>query len=144
MRTLCVILLFLCVGCMATGRQHTNAVDALCAATAGLGLPSERDQPFKVYAISGDQFVEKFGHFHQDAEVWSVKDFFSEFTQDRAWYGKKEIKDVAYWRRLVLALQSELRDVSVYCVGKIAVKVYVVGQSKDGAWIVLESEMIKT
>lgn len=131
--------------------MSSAATTALKKAVRGLLFPSEKDAPFAVRTLKTDVNVTKtrvaalVGQ-PEDAEVEELPfvKFFEAYTQIRKWHAEDDKAVVKRYQDLVATVRAHLREVKVFKIGRVRLKVVVVGKTAEGTWLALETDALET
>ncbi len=122
--------------------MSTSVLSALKAATDGLSLPSESDEP--IAAIRWDHtgtptesdILRLSGHKPGDrVETTDLADIFRDAVAG---------DDAAKFQKLIKLLQGSLTDLRVYRIGDVEKDVYILGRDPAGAWLGLKSKVVES
>lgn len=116
------------------------AIDRLAAATAGLLMPSESDEPFRtVYRpLEKSEFTssEVALYLTENAaatvEKQSVDKFFSNAIKVEDWMGDDEKSNAKRFEKLVETINAELEKPSVYRIGEREITAAIIGKVAGG------------
>jgi hypothetical protein len=110
-------------------------------ACAGLIFPSETDAELTPFlwedgrALTTERLLEIGGHEEgTSVETMDLEDFFFAIPKD----------DKPAFDKLAKTLRENLMGVKVYKVGKVEMKVYIAGKTKDGLWAGVQTEVVET
>ncbi|MEO8647994.1 MAG: nuclease A inhibitor family protein [Acidobacteriota bacterium] len=120
-------------------------------ATLGLVFLSETDAPIKTFfAGSVDTIdVETLRRVTKtplgtEIEVADFEEFFQRLTEVRDWHTPKQKADTVRFEALERLMAAELRDLAVYRVGKIRIRIYAVGLDRYGGLAGIATEAVET
>lgn len=77
-------------------------------------------------------------------EERELEDFFQGVTTSEEWYREEELAECKRYQDLVNFLKNSLKVVKVYRLGKVEVKVYVMGQTPNGNILGIETISVET
>lgn len=122
----------------------------LSSLTADLLWMSEADYPFEAFiwddltSITPEELCERTGHSPDTpVEVMELYRFFKRAVKEEDWHNEEEKAEVNRYQELVNFLKENLEDVKVYCLGKVEVDIYILGQS-SGQLIGLKTKVVET
>jgi hypothetical protein len=126
-------------------------VKKLRKAIDGLVFMSEKDAPFEAFEWDAEgtltpKLVRELGG-HPKKEAVSETDFhefFDALTQEQDWHGEEEKEQVRKYRDLLATFEKEVTDPTIYRVGKINARYYIVGRSQAGHWVGVKTEAVET
>lgn len=128
-----------------------SALSALRKATKGLLYMSEKDAPFKVIAFNDDDPLTGeniAAHLQAPAEshVEEVPfaKFFAELTKPQKWHAEDDKAVIKRYQDLHAVLRETLTGLKVFKVGKVRIKIAIVGKSDSGQWVGLETDSLET
>ncbi len=117
----------------------------------GLFYISETDAeiiPFeggKANEVTKEEILQQTGqHSGTDVEERNFEEIFSRFTQDQDWFGEEEKETARKFLRLKNFLEQNLKDLKVFKVGRIQLKVYFVGLDSEGRLKGIQTEAVET
>lgn len=122
-----------------------DATNALTKATEGLLYMSETDEPFQVITWKGvegpftDKKVLELGKHPAGTRIEEMP--LDEFLGD---YAEGEDQDAKKYKNLLETIDEQLSDVRVFKVGRINIDIYIIGQTKQGAWVGLHTKAVET
>lgn len=70
--------------------------------------------------------------------------FFKRLTEVQDWYGDEEKEIVEKFLRLKAILENNLRDLTVFRIGKVKLKIYVVGLDEEDTVLGIETKAVET
>ncbi len=124
---------------------------ALRKAARGLMYMSEKDAPFRVVALETDEPVTKKNILKltaspEGAPVSEEKfdRVFGLMSQDQKWHGEDEKAIVKKYQHLTKVLLNNLSDLRIFKIGQGQLKVYIVGKTREGLWLGLQTESLET
>lgn len=129
----------------ASVEKNTLSVsERLKAATEGLIYISEIDAPFTIFESSNWNTV--LAEIEKEGEISEVefKKFFERFTRKRDWFGEREIARMKKFLDLQKLIEESLTDLKVFRIGRVKIKIVIVGRTADGHLIGLETRAIET
>jgi len=124
---------------------------ALRKATKGLLYMSEKDAPFKV--ISTEKLtapttatIAEILHQPTDSPVEEVAftKFFAELTKPQKWHAEDDKAVIKRYQDLLAAMREHLTGLKVFKIGKVRVKIAILGQSESKEWMGLETDSLET
>jgi hypothetical protein len=122
--------------------MNENVTKALKAASDGLSLPSESDEPIEPigWDKSGDlsepDVLRLSGHKPGDhIETTTLDDIFRDALAG---------EDAPKFKSLIQTLKGSLSDLRAYRIGDVEKDVYIMGKTKDGKWAGLKSKVVET
>lgn len=128
-----------------------SALAALRKAARGLLYMSEIDAPFKAIALKDsvaptEATIAELLHAPADSPVEEVPfaKFFAELTKPEKWHAEDDKAVIKRYRDLVTALRDHLKELKVFKVGRVRVKIAILGKSATGQWIGLETNSLET
>lgn len=136
-----------------TSHADSEAIDRLKAASEGLFCVSESEYPFEVFRwpglgqepLTAEQLLQQTGHAADTAvEKVSLERFFRVATREQDWHGPEEREEVKRYRNLVQVLETCLKNIQVYRVGKVELDVYIVGETVSGNLAGLSTQVVET
>jgi hypothetical protein len=117
--------------------------------TAGLTYISETDAAIEPYAgghvesVDVDHFIpNKTGESKH--ETLSPEVFFERLTAERDWYGPKEKEIARRFAELEKLLNENLKDLTVFRIGRIQFYIYVVGLDAENSLIGIKTKAVET
>ena len=128
-------------------------VKELEAAAKGLRFQSESDYPFEAFLweskADGEFTAPDLLALKQYAPDTPVKTvslgrFFQAATKEEDWHNAEEQQTVKRFQELVATLKENLRDITVFKVGKTELDVYIVGKTKDDQLAGLSTKVVET
>jgi hypothetical protein len=124
-------------------------LEQLEKSAAGLLFMSESDHPFEVIQLpplSGTIEEEIKGIVKLDlpVETQTLEYFFRNATKEDAEMGEEQRQTAQRFRDLKKVLETELTNVQVYRTGSVEIKVFIIGQLKDGSYGGLTTKLIET
>jgi DNA integrity scanning protein DisA with diadenylate cyclase activity len=132
-------------------RMADPALSVLRKATKGLLYMSEMDAPFKVVALkdgetpSAANVAELLGA-PADSPVEEVAfgKFFGELTKVQKWHAEDDKAVVKRYQDLLAVLRESLSSLKVFKVGRVRVKIAILGKTDGGNWAGLSTESLET
>jgi hypothetical protein len=122
------------------------------AATADLHWPSETDAPITV--LRGPTAVETlypkqmlaWAQLPPDTPITTIEldEFLAPVLQPQPWHSPAESATVARFRSLQMLLHERLTHLQVYRCGDIELTLYIVGQTPQADWIILQTSAVET
>lgn len=129
----------------------TELIPRLEHAVDGLFFPSESDAPLTVFVWPADApFSPQALLAHAGCpettaiETTDLDHFFDPVTTPRAWHGDAEREQIARFTVVRDLLAAELSNITVYKIGTITIRVYILGRSADGATLGLTTTLVET
>ena len=120
-------------------------------AVKGLVYMSEKDAPFRVVALKCDTAptkptIAQLLDLPEDSPVEEVAftKFFAELTKGEKWHAEDDKAVVKRYQTLLATLRETLTHLHVFKIGRVRVKIAIVGQSADGHWVGLETDSLET
>lgn len=117
----------------------------------GLFFPSEKDAPFRTISFpnAGEVNAHNITMLTQQSadrpvEEVSFDEFFEELTREQKWHGEDERAVLKKFRDLEKILRDKLSRLTIFKIGEVQKKVYILGQSAEGEWLGLETESLET
>ena len=117
----------------------------------GLYYISETDAeifPFeggKADAVTKDEILRQTqSAANTPVEERNFAEFFSRLTKSQDWFGEEETETAGKFLRLKTYLEQNLKDLKVYKVGRIQLKVYFVGLDSEGNLKGIQTEAVET
>ncbi len=127
------------------------ALNALRKAVRGLLYMSEKDAPFKTIALKDEPVptaanVATLVHAPADSPVEEVPfaKFFTELTKAEKWHAEDDKAVVKRYQALLAVLRETLTGLKVFKIGKVRVKIAILGKSVSGQWVGLETDSLET
>lgn len=118
--------------------------------TDGLFYISEIDGPVELFSggnaseVSAQALIAQLSDGKNDFEQSSLEDFFSRLTTLKDWYQERQKESSARWAKLRDLLETNLRDLRVFRLGKIQIDIYVVGLDNDSNLIGIKTNAVET
>lgn len=132
-------------------KSTEELLDELRGAAEGLTFMSESDHPVEVVRLEGaeapthERLRRLAGLGPESAvEEVGVEHFFRVAAGEQEWKGEAELMTARRFQRLVGLLKSNLRDLKVYRLGEIDIKVYVLGRTHSGDWLGVQTRVVET
>ena len=134
-------------------KNNYDPLDRLTKAAAGLLWRSESDFPFEVFSWSregGEVTNSKvlLDRIHRSEKTpikeIDLQNFFAPAIREKDWHDFQERETVKKYRHLLTTIEQNLNNIKVYLVGKIEIKVYIIGELPDRDWGVLFTTMVQT
>ena len=125
----------------------------LSQAAEGLLFPSESDYPltfFEWTSYRGQRLlsrtVRRLLNEPPDTPVErkSLEAFFRPVTKIQDWFGEEEKANAKKFVALEELLRARLQNLVVFRLGKIEIRVYIVGKTPEGHWAGLSTTVIET
>lgn len=129
----------------ASGEKNALSVsERLKAATEGLIYISEIDAPFTIFESSDEKKI--LAEIEKEGEISEVefKKFFERLTRKRDWFGEREIARAKKFLDLQKLIEESLTDLKVFRIGRVKIKIVIVGRAANGQLIGLETRAIET
>ena len=125
--------------------------ERLRQATRDLVFLSESDAPIRpFYAGQVDTVdVETISRVTKtppgtEIEVADFEEFFQRLTEVRDWYTLKQKADTVRFEALERLMVAELRELAVYRIGKIRIRIFVVGLDRYGGLAGIATDAVET
>src|SRR3954467_3292251 len=121
------------------------AINALKGATKGLLYMSETDAPFQTFAWKHgegaltDKKVLELSKHELGTKIEKVK--LDEFLGD---YAEGGDEDAEKYKNLLRVINEHLSDVRVFKVGQVNLDIYIVGRTRQGDWVGLQTKAVET
>lgn len=131
-------------------KNSSDLETALAKACEGLIYISETDSPVTVYAgpklseLSVSTISPHITKSDQQIEEAAFKAFFSRLTTPKEWHGDRERKRAKKFLDLQKLIEENLMEPHVFRVGRIRVRIYVVGLDSDGRVVGVEMDATET
>jgi hypothetical protein len=77
-------------------------------------------------------------------ETGSADDFFDRTTRERDWHNADDKKRVEGFRKLKDLMKTNLRDLSLYKIGRVRIDIYVIGIDADGNTVGIQTKAVET
>ena len=77
-------------------------------------------------------------------ETGSIDDFFAKATSEKDWHNAKDKERVEKYRRLKTFMKANLRDLSLYRIGRIRIDIYVIGIDAEGNTAGIQTKAVET
>ena len=121
-------------------------------ATHGLLFMSEADYPFETVLLRAEtehalyQQLRELASAAPEAplETVSVDAFFRAAVSEPDWKGDAEIALARKYQALVRLLKENLKDLTVYRVGRVSIVVFILGRSITGNWLGIRTRVVET
>jgi len=120
-------------------------------ATDDLLWMSESDYPFEVVVWEGvttitEKLLRERAGAPEEApvETKSMEEFFRVAAGDQVWHSAQEQATARRYRRLVEVIEKHLAEVRVYRIGEINLVVLIVGRSRRGTLLGLQTRVVET
>ncbi len=127
------------------------ALSALRKTVKGLLYMSEKDAPFKIVSFKDDvtpseSNVAQLVHAPADSDVEEIAfvKFFAELTKAQKWHAEDDKAVVKRYQDLLGVLRETLTGLKVFKIGKVRVKIAILGKSATGQWVGLETDSLET
>ncbi len=121
------------------GKNTIEIITKLKTASDGLLWMSESEYPFEpvLWEDSADLTADKLLQQVKKSpgtpvKIVDVDGFFSNAIAEHDWYDEEQKTEVKKCRHLLETLKTNLSDITVYCVGKVEIDIYIVGKTPDG------------
>jgi len=129
-----------------------HLLDELEQATEGLLMMSESDYPFQTVSLRAktvdelDKELRELASATGDApvETVSVDAFFRAACAEPDWKVDAELALAKRYQRLVRLLKENLTELSVYRIGHVNMAVFIIGRSKTGHWLGIQTRVVET
>lgn len=132
-------------------KTNSEILEQLKLASNDLLFMSESEYPFEVFLwervglLTPEKVLQQTNHNQNTpVKVASVDDFFRVAVTEEDWHGEEEKETVKRFQTLVEMLKANLSNLQVYCLGKIEIDVYVIGQTPSGDTIGLSTKVVET
>jgi len=132
-------------------KSDEQLIEELERLIAGLLFMSEADYPFETLYWKKDvqvtgEYLRGSAGAGADALVKadSVERFFRAAVAEPDWKGEAELAVSHRYQALVRWLKENLHDPTVYRVGEIDIKVYILGRSASGNWLGISTRVVET
>ncbi len=132
-------------------RKKSSALEtALAKACEGLIYISETDSPVTVYRgpklpeISAPTISSYIAKGGLSIEKVSIERFFSRLTAEKDWHGARERERAKKFLDLQKLIEEYLDDVTVFRVGRINIRIYVIGLDDKGRVLGVTMDAIET
>lgn len=131
-------------------KSDEKLIEELKAATRGLVFMSESDYPFEVFAWGGAEPTREFlrGLAGADSsapvETRGAGEFFRAAASEPDWKGEDELAVARRFQALLRLLETSLKDLKVYRVGAVDIKVYVAGRAPSGNFLGVSTRVVET
>ena len=134
-----------------TNSSSDNLAKMISNAVRGLSYMSETDAEITLFRgktsteITKNEILAQSGS-EPDAPV-EEKDFasfFKRLTEIQDWYGDEEKETVRKFSQLQAVLENNLRDLTVFRIGKVELKIYVVGLDEENTLLGIKTEAVET
>ena len=76
--------------------------------------------------------------------VTDIDKFFSNAIAEHDWYDDEQKAEVKKCRHLLEELKSNLSNITVYCVGKVEIDIYIVGKTPNGDLAGVSTMVVET
>jgi hypothetical protein len=128
-----------------------NLAEQVRKAAEGLYYISETDAEFfpftgtKTDAVTGENLLSQTAN-KPDAPVEErdFTDFFTRLTKIQDWFGDEEKQTAAKFARLKELLESNLKNLKVFKVGRIEIDVYIVGLDSESRLTGVKTKAVET
>jgi hypothetical protein len=127
------------------------ALGILRRATKGLLYMSEKDAPFTAIALKeGDTPVAANiaalvgASADSPIEELGFASFFGELTKVRKWHAEDDKAVVKRYQDLLAVLRETLTSLKVFKIGKVQVKIAILGKTSGGSWAGLVTDSLET
>jgi hypothetical protein len=127
------------------------ALSVLRKATKGLLYMSEKDAPFKVLALkdgaspSATNVAELLNApAESPVEEVDFTRFFAELTKVQKWHAEDDKAVVKRYQDLLAVLRETLTNLKVFKIGRVRVKIAILGKTSMGSWAGLETDALET
>lgn len=139
------------LGVQETTSMENNLAEQIKKAATGLYYTSETDaeiSPFageKAEAVTREEILNQTNNsINTLVEERDFAGFFARLTEIQDWFGDEEIATAQKFVRLKEILEKNLRDLKVFKVGKIQLKVYVIGLDTENNLAGIMTEAVET
>ena len=133
------------------GKNTSEIITKLKNASDGLLWMSESEYPFEVIMwesvedLTADKLLQQLGQSPDTpVRVTDIDNFFSNAIAEHDWYDDEQKTEVKKCRHLLEELKANLSDITVYCVEKVEIDVYIVGKTPDGSTAGLKTQVVET
>ena len=129
--------------------MSTSATAALRKAVRGLLFMSEIDAPFKVVKLkempSKRTIASQLG-LPDDSHVEEISPtkFFADLTKHEKWHAEDDKAVIKRYQDLLAVLREHLTGLKVYKVGRVRVKIEIVGKTPADEIVGLETDALET
>lgn len=125
-------------------KDTRSIVDLLKTSVDGLFYISEIDAPFNVLDVSGDMpIISETGTKGEVEEVQFAK-FFERLTRKRDWHSEREAARTKKFLDLQKLIEESLIDLKVYRIGRIRIRILIIGRTEEGCYVGLETNAVET
>lgn len=131
--------------------ENNNFAEQVKKLSEGLYYISETDAPVspfvggKTEAVSKEEIL-RLTESKPDAPVEerNFAEIFARLTRIQDWFGDEEKEIAAKFTRLKDFLEQNLKDLKVFKIGSIQIKVYFVGLDAEGRLMGIQTEAVET
>lgn len=129
--------------------MSNSAATALRKAVKGLLFMSEKDAPFKVVKFKEPPTAATIAHLigepdNSPVEEVSPTKFFADLTKHEKWHAEDDKAVIKRYRDLLAVLREQLTGLKVYKVGRVRVKIVILGKSDAGDVLGLQTDSLET
>jgi uncharacterized membrane protein YccC len=127
-----------------------SALTALRKATRGLVFMSEKDAGFRVaplpfeQAPTAEMVASSLSLPDAAVETVSFAKFFGELTKREKWHAEDDKAAVKRYENFHAVLREQLTGLKVFKIGRVRVKIAIVGKSASGQWIAVTTDSLET
>jgi Nuclease A inhibitor-like protein len=125
-------------------KKLSAAAERLKTATTRLVYVSEIDAPFTVFDCESDENILHDIESKTEIEKVDFEKFFEPLTRQRDWHGERETLRAKKFLDLQKLIEESLTDLKVYRIGRIRIRILIVGRTSSGCCIGLETNAIET
>lgn len=129
-------------------KKSSPIVQELEKLCRSLRYPSEIDSPISPFFAEGEfpegRLVDQRTAAEARLEIADVDDFFGKVTCERDWHNTEDKKRVDRFRKLEEFMKSNLREISLYRIGRIRIDIYVVGIDPEGNTVGIQTHTVET
>ncbi len=128
--------------------MHPHLLE-IADAAKGLLYISETDQPLepvelKTTSIEKEIIAMTGANENTEVEKIGLDHFFRNMIRTYPRSSKEEIASAEKFQRLAELLKKSLHDVTVYRIGKIQIKAFIIGRLDDGSYAGLSTSLVET
>ncbi len=113
-----------------------------------LRYPSEVDSPISPFFNVGEfpetRLADQRTASEATVETADIDEFFGRVTCERNWHNTEDKKRVDRFRKLEAFMKSNLREISLYRIGRIRIDIYVVGIDAEGNTVGIQTNTVET
>lgn len=122
-----------------------SILEELQPVCANLLMPSESEHPIEPVVReerTWEAILQSFGA--APMEERTLEELFAKIAFPQEWHDSQQQQQVPRFQALMETLQARLSQIRVFRVGEIAVTVYILGQTADGAIAGVQTTLIET